>query len=198
LFLNGNSDEIRRSAVAVLDPVLLMENNPASTHLNTACGNFPAHMRFQRQILLTAYAGVLIALAATPMADAAPQDVIFAGSMAASAVRNNAENAWCAAEPGPSTFEQRQTGQRNVTFPEISYFQDGKFYKLTGLARLDFNSASAGVARFEFAGTLPANVRRPAFSNFTQSFKSQSGRLRVSFNLNFADCVLPVEAVYRD
>jgi hypothetical protein len=140
-------------------------------------------------------------LSILPVADAysgptLPQDVLFEGSMAATNAHKDA--GWCAIDNGASTFEKEGVRMRHISFEDVSYHVGDEYYVLSGLARLKFKTAAGGAVRFDTVGNVPRRDRRLSFSQYAETYSARSGRLTVSFNLHVNDCVVPVEAIYRN
>lgn len=137
-------------------------------------------------------AAVAVALSQAAAAQTAPQSF--------GATREAFVPGWCKVMAGPATFRRDGAAAALITLGDIYYAPGGypNYFKLSGLARMEFDNAQAGRIRFSYANAYPIAVRSPRFANFSQTYDAAQGGLVVSFNVKFDQCRLPVTAIYRD
>jgi hypothetical protein len=105
-------------------------------------------------------------------------------------------NGWCAVELGPSTLLRIGSDEAIIGFAGVNYF-NGEHYQLSGDPKFDFVDEKSGKVRFDYPRSFPKKVRRIKFKGYQETYRERSRRLKVSFELVFSDCVVPVEATYR-
>lgn len=157
------------------------------------------------KIALATLAGLCLAppafAAATP-----PSSVIMGTAINGHGAGDS--NHLCAATSGPALF-QRAAATANAPNPTAilslpglgtSAFPPDPTYSFVGVVRLQFTSATAGNARFDYdlhhSKTLPSS-ETIEFSDYSQVWAPSAGTLKVSFNVLFKDCTLPVLALFR-
>jgi hypothetical protein len=139
-----------------------------------------------------------LAIAAPPTAN-----VLFAGTIKREYL-NQGASSWCMFDGTQSSFLRKTgPGVRLISFPDIILAPTGSVgplsYTVGGLGRMTFNPGGAS-GRIEFvpvAGNLPG-VNNPRFNAYAENYDAATGILRVSFNINFPTCTLPVAATYRN
>jgi hypothetical protein len=100
----------------------------------------------------------------------------------------------CYVNRGTSLFQRNGAGPKAViSFDEIV---DKERWELRGQAVLTFATPTSGTIRFKQVEKVPAEVSEPPFVNYTQTYDTVSQRLVVNFSIAFADCTLPVHAVF--
>jgi hypothetical protein len=100
----------------------------------------------------------------------------------------------CYVNRGNSQFQRNGTGTKAViSFDEIV---DSSIWDLRGQAVMTFTTATTGKIRFKQAFEIPAAVREPPFTDYTQTYNATSQELVVTFSIVFPDCTLPVFASF--
>jgi hypothetical protein len=135
--------------------------------------------------------------AAAPRAETdVPVDKIFQGTVATRV--GNAPKIWCGIRGHESTFERSETGLRYISLAAVLYHYDLKTFRFGGLARLIFDGDDSGQVKFDLLGSDRKGIGDMTFTDYKQTYNSNSGRIRIDFDLNFDKCTVPVIGIYRD
>jgi hypothetical protein len=113
---------------------------------------------------------------------------------------------FCEIDGGPSEF--RSNGSYDfalMTFGPIYYWSGSvgptlgaTAYTLGGQVQLNFSSRSTGYMKFTNDPTVPGSVAEPEFSNYIETYHTQSQKLTVSFDILFPSCTLAISATYQN
>lgn len=52
--------------------------------------------------------------------------------------------------------------------------------------------------KFTNDATIPGAVAEPEFSNYSETYNMQSQKLKISFDILFPACTLPISATYQN
>src|SRR5579859_4763322 len=142
------------------------------------------------------------ALAASP-----PPETVIMGTVAAAGASGTGHG--CTTNAGPAMFQRRAAtaAQPNPTaildLPSVAVSQQfpPSGLSLTGTLLLRFTSATAGKAQFDYdQSTINSNLplgQTVPFSNYKQVWTPSSATLKVTFDINFPNCSLPVLTLFR-
>jgi hypothetical protein len=120
-------------------------------------------------------------------------DVLIAGQTR-EAIGAVGFGARCYLNKGFSTFQRNGSSLKAViSFAEIV---DQSSFDLGGQATMTFASPTSGNIHFKQTPALPANVKDPPFSNYSETYNATAKQLVVQFSITFPDCTLPIYAVY--
>jgi len=149
-----------------------------------------------------------LCLAQPALAASAPPTTVMLGTSAI-ASGSGVDKHHCGTNPGPAGFQRGAASAGTPNPPAIlnlpAVFASGPAlsmdFSFTGVVLLHFTTATGGVASFDFdQGTvnskLPSGKSVP-FGGYSQVWTASAGTLRVSFNILFSDCTLPVAALFR-
>lgn len=126
--------------------------------------------------------------------------------MAQSRANGTAAGYFCEIDGGASTF--RSDGAYDfalITFGPIHYWagsvgpgSGATAYILGGQVQLNFSSSSTGYMKFTNDATIPGAVAEPEFSNYSETYNMQSQKLKISFDILFPACTLPISATHQN
>jgi len=143
-----------------------------------------------------AFALTLPWMSAATAGSNAGKDILFNGTMEADT--GYGEDSWCSVTPGGSTFEVGSERKHFITFRRVSYNSDAQYMSLLGLARMKFETETAGEMRFDFGTNTKFADRVVPFTKFREVYSDGPERLKLSFKLHIKDCTVKVKATYRD
>ena len=113
----------------------------------------------------------------------------------------------CSTNPGPAMFQRGAVSVGNphppaiLDLPSVGVSQRLIGFSFTGAILLRFTSATGGNVGFDYNQstintTLPTGVTA-RFGNYSQVWTPSAGTLKVSFDILFQNCTLPIVALFR-
>jgi len=153
---------------------------------------------------------LLGSVAGQAAAASAPPTTQIMGTFAGVSVANGDAGYVCALEAGRGAFQRQQPTSAKpnppvlLAMPRTATYnaKTGAGYKASdGVVVLAFTTAVTGAMRIDFDYSAP-NSRLPsgesvAFRAYKQVWDAATSTLRVSFDIDFAHCTLPVNAMFR-
>jgi hypothetical protein len=147
-----------------------------------------------------------LCLAQPAFAASAPPTTVMMGTVAATSAKGVGKYQ-CGTNPGPAMFQRAATSPTKpnppaiIDFPAVFLGSLSVGSSFTGAVALQFTSAAAGTVRFDYDRetintNLPAGKTAP-FSKYKQVWTPSSGMLKVTFDIDFANCTLPIVALFR-
>jgi hypothetical protein len=148
-----------------------------------------------------------LCFAQSALAASTPPTTVMMGTVAVTPTITGASGYHCATIQGPASF-QRGAGSAGIANPPaiisvpgvgLSSGFAGSSY--IGVIVLKFANAIGGTASFDYDqstnnSNLPSHETAP-FGNYSQVWTPSAGTLKVSFNILFKNCTLPVMALFR-
>jgi hypothetical protein len=167
--------------------------------------NWGFKMKLQSISLLPVLLGGAAALGAP-----SPPTTQIMGTFAGNSVVDPSTRVVCTIEPGRGEFQRskatvaRANPPAILAMPRMATYnaENGSGYKASdGLVLLVFASATAGVLRIDFDYSaaypkLPSGESVP-FKGFKEVWDPEASTLRVTFDVVFSHCTLPVRALFR-
>jgi hypothetical protein len=165
-------------------------------------------------------------LAASGLPMLGPPTTVMIGTTTDAGV-NGSGGAHCGSSSGPASFQRQAvfagaplpsavislpsvyhttpakpgsgSGARGAAKPAIATPDHGTF---VGGMVLKFTSAAAGTIAFDFRQDITFNTTLPSgyaadFTGYSQIWTPSAGTLKVSFDIVFANCTLPIVALFR-
>ena len=158
--------------------------------------------QYLKRIVSSALRGLIFFIVAggIPLVEAQaqiPADTIVTGQSQPVLAQATPGGPWCFVGRGLSIFQGNVSGtEAIVSLPEVTYFDGTTYYLLDGQARLDFSTASTGNIKFKVTPEYPLSVKKPPFSNYTETVENPANRILLFFSVNFPSCTLPVSILY--
>lgn len=140
---------------------------------------------------------LLVLFASAAQAAAPPSNVLLPGFI------QPAAGGICGVDRPASAF-LTAGGRTVISFDGIYYAPTGSVgptaYLLGGAASLTFaaGNPTRGRIRFDADTSYPSEVRIPAFKRYSASYDATTHNVRVSFQIEFPSCTLPISATYRN
>ena len=141
---------------------------------------------------------------AAAIADTATPTKLMVGSVYEHTGTPSQSGYACAIKAGAGSFQREAatTKEKNpdalLSLPEVTIKSGATTTSYSALATLDFSTATSGKIMFDDNdGDDAAPKTKVAFAGYSQVYSSKTFELKVTFNLNFKGCTLPVKALFR-